>query len=64
MGRPVKRIQADADTLKELHRRAKAATSTVREKERATIVLLRLDGKGVEAVAEQPSGPNLLKCWV
>ena len=53
MGRPVKRIQADADTLKELHRRAKAATSTVREKERATIVLLRLDGKGVEAVAEQ-----------
>jgi transposase len=55
MGRPVKRIQADADTLKELHRRAKAATSTVREKERATIVLLRLDGKGVEAVAEQLS---------
>jgi len=51
MGRPVKRIQANADTLKELHRRARAATSTVREKERATIVLLRLDGKGVEAVA-------------
>jgi transposase len=53
MGRPVKRIQANADTLRDLHRRARAATSTVREKERATIILLRLDGKGVEAVAEK-----------
>jgi len=53
MGRPLKRIQADTETVKELQRRARAATSTVREQERATIVLLRLDGKGVEAVAKQ-----------
>ena len=53
MGRPVKRIQADTEIVKELQRRARAATSTVRERERANIVLLRLDGKGVEAVAEQ-----------
>ena len=52
MGRPVKRIQADTGTVKELQRRARAATSTVREQERANIVLLRLDGNGVEAVAE------------
>ena len=53
MARPIKHIQADAETVKELQRRARAATSTVREQERANIVLLRLDGKGVEAVAEQ-----------
>jgi transposase len=53
MGRPVKRIQADAEAVKQLRRRARAATSTVREQERANIVLLRLDGNGVEAVAEQ-----------
>lgn len=53
MARPVKRIQADAEAVKELQRRAKAATSTVREQGRANIVLLRLEGGGVEAVAEQ-----------
>ena len=53
MARPIKHIQADAETVKELRRRARAATSTVRKQERANIVLLRLDGKGVEAVAEQ-----------
>ena len=53
MVRPVKRIQADTESVKELRRRARAATSTVRERERANIVLLRLEGKGVEAVAEQ-----------
>lgn len=53
MARPVKRIQADAEVLRELQRRARATTSKVREQERAAIVLLRLDGKGVEAVAEQ-----------
>ena len=53
MVRPVKRIQADTEAVKELRRRARAATSTVRERERANIVLLRLEGKGVEAVAEQ-----------
>src|SRR5258706_16203842 len=53
MGRLVKRIQADAEAVKQLRRRARAATSTVREQERANIVLLRLDGNGVEAVAEQ-----------
>ena len=53
MARPVKRIQADAESVKELQRRGRAATSTVREQERAAIVLLRLDGNGVEAVAEQ-----------
>jgi hypothetical protein len=51
MAWPVKRIQADAEAVKELQRRARAATSTVREQERAAIVLLRLDGKGVETVA-------------
>jgi transposase len=47
MARPVKRLQAEAETFKELQRRARAATSTAREQERAAMVLLGLDGKGV-----------------
>lgn len=53
MARPIKQLQADAETTKELQRRARAATSSVRDRERADIVLLRLQGLKVEAVAEQ-----------
>ena len=53
MARPIKRIEADPVVVKELRRRARATTSTVREKERASMVLLRLDGIGVEAAAMQ-----------
>ena len=53
MARPIKRIEADPVVVKELRRRARATTSTVREKERASMVLLRLDGIGVEAAAKQ-----------
>lgn len=64
MARPIKRICADAETVKELQRRARAATSTVRERERAKIVLFRLEGKGVEAVAKQlGTGTKRVSMW-
>jgi transposase len=53
MARPIKHFQAEPEIVAELRRRARATTSTVRQKERAAIVLLRLDGVGVEAVAEE-----------
>ena len=53
MARPIKHLQAEPDIVAELRRRSRATTSTVREKERAAMVLLRFDGIGVEAVAEQ-----------
>lgn len=53
MARPIKRLQAEPEIVAELRRRSRATTSTVREKDRAAMVLLRLDGVGVEAVAEQ-----------
>lgn len=51
MARPIKRIQAEAEVVAELRRRARARTSLVRERERAEIILLRLDGVGVAETA-------------
>jgi hypothetical protein len=63
-GRPVKRLQADEAAVKELLRRVRAATSTVREKERANIILLRLEGMGVEAVAKRlGTTPKRVSAW-
>ncbi|MGH6801764.1 MAG: IS630 family transposase [Methyloceanibacter sp.] len=53
MARPIKQLQADVEVVKELRRRSRAATASVRDRERADIVLLRLEGLGVEAVAER-----------
>jgi transposase len=53
MARPIKRLRASSEVAQELRRRVWASTSTVREKRRAEIVLLRLDGIGVTEVAAQ-----------
>jgi transposase len=53
MARPIKRIAAEPEAVKELRRRSRATTSAGRERERADIVLLRLDGLGVAAVAQR-----------
>jgi transposase len=52
MARPIKRMCAEASVVKELQRRSRSATIGVRDRERADIILLRLEGLGVEAVAE------------
>jgi transposase len=53
MARPIKLVTASADVRAELQRRAKASTSTHRDRFRANIILLRLDGLKVEDVAER-----------
>ena len=53
MARPIKRLHGEPDVVKELRRRSRSTTIGVRDRERAEIILLRLDGVGVEAVAER-----------
>jgi len=48
MAPPIKQLQADPVVVKELQRRSRSATIAVRDRGRADIVLLRLDGLGVE----------------
>jgi transposase len=64
MARPIKRIEAAGEAVKELRRRTRASTSTVREQERARMVLLRVEGMGVEAVAAQlGTTPKRVSTW-
>jgi transposase len=53
MAHQIKRLRAEPDIVRELHRRSHWSTIGVRDRERAEIILLRLDGVGVEAVAER-----------
>jgi len=64
MARPIKRVRAEPGVVKELQRRSRSATIGVRDRERADIILLRLDGIGVEAVAEQlKTTPKRVSIW-
>lgn len=51
MARPTKQLQAEPEVVVELRRRVRARTSMVRGRERAEIILLRLDGVSVGEVA-------------
>jgi DNA-directed RNA polymerase specialized sigma24 family protein len=53
VARPIKRIAPEADVVKELRRPSRASTSTVSERERAEVVLARLDELSVTAEAEK-----------
>ena len=53
MARPIKRLHGELDVVKDLRRRSRSTTIGVRDWEGAEIILLRLDGVGVEAVAER-----------
>ncbi len=64
MARPIKRLHAEADIVKELQRRSRSTTISVRDRERAAIILLRLDGVGVVAAAEQlKTTPKRVSTW-
>jgi transposase len=64
MGRPIKRLQAEPDVVEELRRRIRSTTIGVRDRERAEMILLRLDGAGVDAVAEQlNTTPKRVSLW-
>ena len=47
MARPIKRLETEPAVTEELRRRLRSRTCLVRERERAEIILLRLEGIGV-----------------
>ena len=51
MARPIKRLETEAAVAEELRRRLRSRTWLVRERERAEIILLRLEGFGVAEIA-------------
>src|SRR6201994_69083 len=64
MGRPIKRLQAGPEVVKELRRRSRSTTIGVRDRERAKMILLRFEGVGVDAVAEQlNTTPKRVSTW-
>jgi len=64
MARPIKRLEAEPGALAELRRRSRSTTIGVRDRERASIVLLRTEGLGVEAVAERlRTTPKRVSMW-
>ena len=64
MARPIKRLQAEPGVIAELWRRSRSTTIGVRDRERAKITLLRLEGLGVEAVAERlNTTPKRVSLW-
>src|ERR1700758_4504736 len=51
MARPIKRLMAEPEVVEELRRRSRARTSRVRDRQRAEIILLRLEGVSVAEIA-------------
>src|SRR5437667_10522781 len=51
MARPIKRLKAEPEVVEELRRRSRARTSRVRDRQRAEIILLRLEGVSVAEIA-------------
>jgi hypothetical protein len=51
MARPIKRLETEPAVKEELRRRLRSRTCLVRERERAEIILLRLEGIGVAEIA-------------
>ena len=64
MARPIKRMRAEPEVVKELRRRSRSTTIGVRDRQRAEIILRRLEGVGVEAVAAQlNTTPKRVSMW-
>jgi transposase len=64
MARPIKRLQAEPSVVAELRRCSRSTTIGVRDRERARIILLCLDGLGVEAIAGQlKTTPKRVSLW-
>jgi transposase len=64
MARPIKRLLAEPSVMAELRRRLRSTTIGVRDRERANIILLRIQGLGVEAIAERlGTTPKRVSMW-
>lgn len=64
MPRPIKRLCADAEVVAELRRRTRSTTIGVRDRERADMILRRIEGMSVDAVARQlNTTPKRVSQW-
>jgi transposase len=64
MARPIKGLLADRETLSQLRRRVRSSTVAVRDRDRAEMILLRIEGLSVAAVAERlGTTPKRVSMW-
>src|ERR1700757_3774983 len=64
MARPIKRLYAEPNVVKELRRRSRSSTIGARDNESANIILLRLAGVGVEVGGERlKTTPKRVSLW-
>ncbi len=64
MARPIKKLHAEPDVVKELRRRSRSTTIGLRDRERANIILARLDGVSVVAVSKAlGTTPKRVSTW-
>jgi len=64
MASQVRRLQAAPGVAQELHRRSRSTTISARDRERATIILLRLEGIGVDETARRlNTTPKRVSVW-
>jgi transposase len=64
MVRPITHLQALPEVVQELRRRSRSTTIGMRDRERAAIILLRLDGIGVEDTAARlNTTPKRVSLW-
>ena len=64
MARPLKRLQPESGIIAELWHGSRSTTIGVRDRERAKIILLPLEGLGAEAVAERlNTTPKRVSVW-
>jgi transposase len=64
LARPIKPLEAEPSVVAELRRRSRSLTIGVRDRERASIILLRIEGVGVKAVAERlGTTPKRVSTW-
>jgi transposase len=64
MARPIRPLEAEPSVVAALRRRSRSLTIGVRDRERASIILLRIEGLGVEAVAERlRTTPKRVSMW-
>ncbi len=64
MAQQIRRVTAEPDVVAQLRRRSRASAISMRDRERAAIILLRLEGLGVDAVAARlNTTPKRVSLW-
>jgi len=64
MASQIRHLEAAPEVAQELRRRSRSTTASARDRERATIIVLRLEGIGVDAVAKRlHTTPKRVSLW-